>query len=211
MSGVRAVIVTQTTKKSGGSFPPKAAPQPRSHMITIQQNSSSGTTTAVLQALAFVRVITMYECMCGWRTAAGDRTTTTTVSPTTQQSNPYTKLTAAENAVAHACNWNACVPPFRLATPPRYQVYEVNPIPKGNLVQHMFRTTPNTPSDSSLTATKTANFQRCLQYHIITFRGYPGAYPSTVARPEQGGINKAASLNKGGRNRLVRTKPEVRQ
>ena len=52
--------------RSGGLYFSKAATQPRRHKISIQQQySSSGTTVAVLQALAFISVVTMYVCVIG--------------------------------------------------------------------------------------------------------------------------------------------------
>lgn len=46
-------------------------------------------------------------------------------------SNKYQVYEAAGQAVLHAHYWNACIPPFRRATPLGYQV---NPIPNGNVV-----------------------------------------------------------------------------
>ena len=84
--------------------------------------------------------------MCGWCTAAVDRTTTTFPRPT-QRSNIQTyqvhrrtsyrahdAYSTSKNSISiHKHHWNACVPPFRLETLPiRYQANPI--IPKGKLV-----------------------------------------------------------------------------
>ena len=73
--GGRAVILivgTQETSNKSSVFYlcEQAAAQPRSHSISIQQHSSSNTTDGgVVQAVAFVPVITAVY-VCGWCAAA---------------------------------------------------------------------------------------------------------------------------------------------
>ena len=85
VSGASAAISHGRIKRSRRAvffFLSNAAARPRRHKI--MQYSSSGTTAAVLQALAFVPVTVR---VCGWCTAAGGDQTTTTLSRPSQQSN----------------------------------------------------------------------------------------------------------------------------
>ena len=135
-------------KKSGGFFSSKAAAFLSLAATTPARQyvySSGAAVPQQRQPCSKLSPTCQSRCMCGWCTGAGgDRTTTKKVSPPIQQHEThavrpharYTKHTAAaKKAAAHTYHWNACVPPFRLATPPGYQV---NPTPKGNLVQPIY-------------------------------------------------------------------------
>ena len=76
--GVCAVIGTQDGQEERRFFSAKAASQPRSHKLSTKQSISSATTAAVLQALAFVPIVTVYVYVAGEQHQAGDRTTTVT-------------------------------------------------------------------------------------------------------------------------------------
>ena len=100
-----------------------------------QQYGSNGTTAAVLQNLAFVRV-TVYVCWC---TAAGDRTTTsfhlqsnaTTMKHTSPDLIPgSTQQQKKKQSPIHVIG-TPVVASFRFASPPGYHV---DTVPKGNLL-----------------------------------------------------------------------------
>lgn len=112
--------------------------------ISIQQHSGSSTATVTQYADNRVSSSCLFAsnrgvCVCGWCPVRYQNTTT--LSRPTQRSNTnsrtskytryYTKHAAAAKAIALTRCWNAYGPPFRLATPPEY---EVNPVPKGYLV-----------------------------------------------------------------------------
>ena len=137
----------KTIKKSGGFVVAKnAAAQPNCHKKTVyqvqqlqQQHSSSGKMAAALQALAFEPVFTVHVRVA--------RTQQQEVEPRqhehVQRNNGDTSAdllsidysSTKTSTIAQICtrHWNACVPPFRLASLP--VGYPINPIPKESLVQ----------------------------------------------------------------------------
>ena len=63
--GVRAVIGTQDYQEEGFSVVGKSSRSALQPQTSIQQYSSSNTTATVLQALAFVPVVTVYVRVAG--------------------------------------------------------------------------------------------------------------------------------------------------
>ena len=119
---------TKRSKEKWVSFS-KAAAQPGSHKIKRQQHSSSGTTESVLQALAFVPIVTVYDvCVVGALQQEIEQRYHQTQIVGPPASN--TKHTAVAKQVVHTISLE--FPFFDLRHPRGYQI---NPTPRENLVQ----------------------------------------------------------------------------
>ena len=92
----------------------------------------SSTAEACVLSYCLVPVVVVYVCVIGAQREIEPRQPfhiqCTNQSHIIQPHTKYTKHTAAAKSAFHTYHWNACVPPFRPATPPGYQS---NPVPKG--------------------------------------------------------------------------------
>ena len=121
------------------------APQPHHQYDSMytavqQQYRSSCTTAAVLQALAFVPVA-LYVWLVRSNRRRSNHDDGIPSSNATIMRHISSDIVLGKHSiqqqqkktVARTYHWNACVSPFRLATP---QGYQASPIPKGNFVSY---------------------------------------------------------------------------